>query len=88
MIGLTPKQLQCWRFIQSFVNRHDSMPTLQQISRGLNTNSRSWTFSLMQALVERGYLKRYALIGYEIANEKTVVYYVFNPETKELEPMP
>lgn len=60
MMGLTPLQDQCYRFLRRYVAEHGFAPSLAEIRDHLNHRSRSGAQRLLCALEERGLIRRIA----------------------------
>lgn len=58
MIGLTHKQRDCLAFIRAYMDEHESSPSFEEIREGLGLTSKSGVHRLIDALVERGHIRR------------------------------
>jgi DNA-binding MarR family transcriptional regulator len=56
--GLTPRQLECMKFISSYVDQNGHAPTMNQIAAALGLKSRSGAHRIIESLIERGWLAR------------------------------
>jgi repressor LexA len=54
---LTPKQQQSYRFIRDYIAAHGHAPSLEEISRALDTRSRTSAFNHVRALEAAGLLR-------------------------------
>ena len=57
-ISLTPRQNEALRFIAGFIESKGRSPSMQDIARGLNLVSKAGVYRLVQALEERGHVRR------------------------------
>lgn len=57
-ISLTPRQTEALLFIAGFIESKGKSPSMQEIAQGLNLASKSGSYRLVQALEERGHLRR------------------------------
>jgi repressor LexA len=58
MIGLTHKQRDCLSFIQSYTDEHGASPSFEEMKAGLGLKSKSGVHRLLDALEERGHIRR------------------------------
>lgn len=58
MIGLTPKQSECFSFIKAKVDETGIAPTVSEIAEHLRLASKSGVIRLLDALEDRGYIRR------------------------------
>lgn len=58
MIGLTHKQRDCLAFIRAYMAEHGASPSFEEIREGLGLTSKSGVHRLLQALEERGRIRR------------------------------
>lgn len=58
MIGLTHKQRDCLAFIRAYMDEHESSPSFEDIKGALELKSKSGVHRLLQALEERGRIRR------------------------------
>ena len=56
--GLTPRDRQALDFIRAYGDEHGQSPTFQQIATALGMRSKSNISRIVDALVERGHLRR------------------------------
>lgn len=84
---LTARQREAMWFIQEWITTNKGVaPTFEQIRLGLNLSSKSHVARLVNALVERGYLRRIpnrwqALF---VCRRLEPKYFMFDDETKTL----
>ena len=57
---LTQRQLQLLKFIQDYVREHDVSPSFEEMRSALKLKSKSGIHRLIQALEERGFIRRLA----------------------------
>lgn len=57
---LTQRQLQLLKFIQDYVREHDVSPSFEEMRAALRLKSKSGIHRLIQALEERGFIRRLA----------------------------
>lgn len=57
MMGLTPKQQECFDYVESHLKR-GYCPSYQEIAEGLGLAAKSGVKRMIDALIERGYLRR------------------------------
>lgn len=58
MIGLTPRQKDTFACLESYFEEHGVMPTVSEIKDHLKVASKSRVVELLNALEERGYIRR------------------------------
>lgn len=58
MMGLTPKQLECFRFIAGYIRDKGCSPTFDEVCEAMGSSSRSSAHRLIHALIERGWLRQ------------------------------
>lgn len=57
--GLTPRQMDLWSYLASYMAGSGGIaPTVQELGDGVGIKSKSITWWLLQALEERGYIRR------------------------------
>lgn len=54
--GLTKKQYEAYRFIETFCRENGWSPSYEEMMRGLNISSKSGVFRLIHSLKERGFI--------------------------------
>ena len=71
-MDLTKRQKECLSFIKSYIKEYGYPPTIQNICDGLGLKSKNAGFKILNALEEKGYIKRNRFLsrGIEIT-EKT-----------------
>lgn len=87
----TPRQQQCMDFIEKYQREHGGVsPSMAEISEavgyGLRGHKVNW---LIESMVAKGFLRRIPkrARALEVIHRKPMLaYFVFNDETKELEP--
>lgn len=55
---LTRRQTEALDFIKSFVARKGYPPSVRELAEGLNLQSSSTSFNILEALVQKGYVKK------------------------------
>jgi|TARA_R100001530_G_scaffold131921_1_gene103898 SOS-response transcriptional repressor LexA len=55
---MTPKQDECLQFLEKWFAEHRHAPSFKEIARGLNVNSGSRVFALLDALQAQGLVHR------------------------------
>ncbi|PZU59807.1 MAG: hypothetical protein DI547_04850 [Sphingobium sp.] len=59
MIGLTARQADCLRFVAGYIEKTRGVgPTYSEIARGLGLSNKGRACILIQALIERGRIRR------------------------------
>lgn len=59
MAGLTPKQYELMVFADAYILEHGISPTCQEMADALDLKSKSGIVRLLDALEERGYIRRF-----------------------------
>jgi repressor LexA len=55
---LTPRQYECWRFLASYARAHGYSPSFEEIAEAMGLASKSNVHRLLQALEQRGFIRR------------------------------
>ncbi|WP_412506197.1 LexA family protein [Roseovarius sp. SYSU LYC5161] len=55
---LTPRQHECWRFLASYTRAHGYSPSFEEIAEAMGLASKSNVHRLLQALEQRGFIRR------------------------------
>ena len=55
-LNLTPKQIQLFRFVEDYIERHDFAPSYEEIMEALDIKSKSVVNNRVVALKERGWI--------------------------------
>ena len=55
---LTPRQHECWVFLASYTTEHGYAPSFEEMTKALNVASKSNIYRLLNALEERGFIRR------------------------------
>lgn len=54
--GLTRRQLQAYRFIESYIREHGCSPSFDEIRGGLGMKSKAPVHNMVKRMVERGFV--------------------------------
>lgn len=57
--NLTPKQRECYRILKDYFNEYSKSPTLEELQDRLNLNHKRSVVQFLNALEEKGYIKRF-----------------------------
>jgi len=73
---LTQRQNEAYEFIRDYMDRNRKPPTLQEIGNGLGIASSNGVFKLLEALEQKGWIKRekHAARGITLANEDDALF--------------
>ena len=55
---LTPRQNDCWQFLAKYTANHGYAPSFDGMAEALNLSSKSNIHRLLEALEERGHIRR------------------------------
>ena len=55
---LTPRQNECWLFLAKYTADHGYAPSFEEMAEALNLSSKSNIHRLLEALEERGHIRR------------------------------
>ena len=55
---LTPRQNDCWQFLAKYSEEHGYAPSFEEMANALNVVSKSNIHRLLEALEERGHIRR------------------------------
>ena len=55
---LTPRQSDCWVFLAKYTEEHGYAPSFEEMANALNVVSKSNIHRLLEALEERGHIRR------------------------------
>jgi len=55
---LTPRQNDCWVFLAKYTEEHGYAPSFEEMADALNVASKSNIHRLLDALEERGFIRR------------------------------
>ena len=55
---LTPRQNDCWQFLAKYSEEHGYAPSFEEMANALNVVSKSNIHRLLDALEERGFIRR------------------------------
>lgn len=55
---LTPRQHECWRFLEAYTRENGYAPSFEEIAKAMNIASKSNIHRLLGALEERGFIRR------------------------------
>jgi len=55
---LTPRQNDCWQFLAKYTANHGYAPSFDEMAEALNLSSKSNIHRLLEALEERGHIRR------------------------------
>lgn len=58
MMGLTPKQRELYDFIARYLRERATAPSFAEMQKAMNSASQSRIHTLLNALQERGYIRR------------------------------